>query len=149
MSPTNPQRPTMAPEVMVEQVSANANWNTQNASSGTPVEPYVSARPLRKNPVVPMKPFPDSNMKAKPHAQNVTPQIQVSTIPSTRMLMDSRDRANPASSITNPTCMPKTRNAAMSVHAVLSALISGVGPAAAACACSDGASQTYIVLMTS
>ena len=34
-----PQRPIMAPEVMVEQVSAKANWKTQNASSGTPVEP--------------------------------------------------------------------------------------------------------------
>jgi hypothetical protein len=32
-----PQRPTIAPDVIVEQVSANANWNTQNASSGTPV----------------------------------------------------------------------------------------------------------------
>jgi len=29
----------MAPEVMVEVVSANANWNTQNASRGMPVEP--------------------------------------------------------------------------------------------------------------
>ena len=36
---TKPQRATMAPEVIVEQVSANANWNTQNASSGTPVDP--------------------------------------------------------------------------------------------------------------
>ena len=32
-----PQRPTMAPDVIVEAVSAKANWNTQNASSGTPV----------------------------------------------------------------------------------------------------------------
>src|SRR6478752_6983414 len=132
MSPTNPQRPTIAPDVIVEQVSANANWNTQNASSGTPVEPYVSASPFRKNPVVPMKPLPGSNMNAKPQAQNVTPQMQVSTMPSTRMLMDSRERAKPASSMTNPTCMPKTRNAAISVHAVLMALISGVGPPASA-----------------
>ena len=34
-----PQRPTIAPDVIVEQVSAKANWNTQNASSGTPVVP--------------------------------------------------------------------------------------------------------------
>src|SRR6478736_9614271 len=119
MSPTKPQRPTMAPDVIVEQVSANANWNTQNASSGTPVVMYVSARPLRKKPVVPMNPFPGSNMNAKPHAQNVMPQMHVSTMPSTRMLMDSRDRANPASSITNPTCMPNTRNAATSTQTVL------------------------------
>ena len=85
-------------------------------------------QPLRKKPVVPMKPLPGSNMNAKPQAQNVMPQMQVSTMPSTRMLIDSRERAKPASSITNPTCMPKTRNAAMSVHIVLIALISGVGP---------------------
>src|SRR6476469_9823917 len=134
MSPMNPQRPTMAPDVIVEHVSANANWNTQNASNGTPVVPYVSASPLRKKPLVPMKPLPGSNMNAKPHAQNVTPQIQVSTMPSTRMLIASRERAKPASSITNPTCMPNTRNAATSTQTVLSALISGVGPAAGACA---------------
>ena len=51
-------------------------------------------------------------------------------MPSTRMLIDSRDRAKPASSITKPTCMQKTRNAASSTHTVLSALISGDGPAA-------------------
>jgi len=39
MSPMNPQRPTIAPEVIVDAVSANANWNTQNASSGTSVVP--------------------------------------------------------------------------------------------------------------
>jgi hypothetical protein len=37
MSPTKLQRPTIAPETIVEQVSAKANWNTQNASSGMPV----------------------------------------------------------------------------------------------------------------
>src|SRR5712671_955563 len=146
MSPMNPHRPTIAPEVMVEQVSANANWNTQNASSGTPVVPYVSATPLRKNPVVPMNPLPGSNMNAKPQAQNVIPQMQVSTMPSTRMLMDSRDRANPASSITKPTCIPNTRKAAISVQAVLMALISGEGPAAGACAESAGARNTLIAV---
>src|SRR6476620_1525415 len=77
MSPMKPQRPTIAPDVIVEQVSANANWNTQNASKGTPVVPYVSATPFRKNPDVPMNPFPGSNMNAKPQAQNVTPQMHV------------------------------------------------------------------------
>src|SRR5215467_8163722 len=129
MSPMNPQRPTMAPDVIVEHVSANANWNTQNASSGTPVVMYVSGSPLRKNPVMPMNPLPGSNMNANPQAQNVTPQIQVSTMPSTRMLIDSRDRANPASSITKPTCMQNTRNAASSTHTVLSALTSALAPA--------------------
>ena len=75
-----------------------------------------------------MKPLPGSNMNAKPQAQNVTPQMQVSTMPSTRMLTDSRDRAKPASSITKPTCMQNTRNAAISIHTVLIALISGDGP---------------------
>ena len=54
--------------------------------------------------------------------------MHVSTMPSTRMLIDSRDRANPASSITKPTCMQKTRNAASSTQTVLSALTSGDGP---------------------
>src|SRR5262250_837674 len=125
MSPMNPQRPTIAPDVIVEQVSANANWNTQYASNGTPVVRYVSGIPFRKKPCVPIHGVPSMNMNAKPQAQNVTPQMQVSTMPSTRMLIDSRDLANPASSMTKPTCMPKTRNAAMSVHAVLMALISG------------------------
>src|SRR6476661_229055 len=139
MSPTKPQRPTIAPDVIVEHVSANANWNTQNASSGTPVVPYVSARPFKKKPVVPMNPLPGSNMNAKPQAQNVIPQMQVSTMPSTRMLIDSRERAKPASSITKPTCMPNTRNAAISVQAVLMALTSGEGPGAGVCADSAGA----------
>src|SRR6478609_5168807 len=134
MSPQNPQRPTIAPEVMVEQVSANANWKTQYASSGMPVVRYVSGNPLRKNPLVPIHGVPGSNMKANPQAQNVTPQIQVSTMPSTRMLIDSRDRANPASSMTKPTCMQNTRKAASSTQTVFNALISGDGPAGAACA---------------
>src|SRR6476660_4841982 len=146
MSPQNPQRPTIAPEVMVEQVSANANWKTQYASSGMPVVRYVSGNPLRKNPLVPIHGVPGSNMKANPQAQNVTPQIQVSTMPSTRMLIDSRDRANPASSMTKPTCMQKTRNAAMSVHAVLMALISGVGPAAGAWANTAGLTNARITV---
>src|SRR5215468_6448468 len=131
MSPMKPQRPTMAPDVIVEQVSANANWNTQNASSGTPVVRYMSGMPLRKNPCVPIQGVPSMNMKAKPHAQKVTPQMHVSTMPSTRMLIDSRERANPASSITKPTCMQNTRNAASSTHMVLMALTSGGGPSAA------------------
>ena len=89
------------------------------------------ASPCRKKPCVPMNGVPSMNMKAKPHAQNVTPQMHVSTIPSTRMLIDSRDRAKPASSMTKPTCMQKTRKAAISTQTVLSALISGVGPSAA------------------
>ena len=48
-------------------------------------------------------------MKAKPHSQKVTPQMQVSAIPSTRMLTVSRERAKPDSSITKPTCMQNTR----------------------------------------
>src|SRR6185436_12167313 len=142
MSPMKPQRPTIAPEVVVEQVSAKANWKTQNANSGIPVDPYVSGRPWRKKPVVPMNPLPGSNMNAKPQAQNNTPQMQVSTMPSTRMLMDSRERAKPASSMTNPTCMQNTRNAASSTHTVLRALISGDG--APACACSTGGRNTAI-----
>ena len=37
-------------------------------------------------PVVPIHGVPGQNMKANPHSQKVTPQMQVSAIPSTRML---------------------------------------------------------------
>src|SRR5271170_559518 len=110
-SPMKSQRPIIAPEVTVEQVSANAYWNTQYASSGTPVVPYVAGNPWSMKPVVPIHGVPEQNMKAKPHSQNVTPQMQVSAIPSTRILTVSRERANPLSSMTNPPCMQNTRYA--------------------------------------
>src|SRR5690349_7735938 len=122
-----PVRPTIAPDVIVEQVSANANWKTQKASRGTPVEPYVAGNPIRKNPEEPIQGVPGINIKAKPNAQKSTPQIQVSAIPSTKILTASRWRAKPASSISKPTCIQKTRKAAIKVQTVLIALISGVG----------------------
>src|SRR5216683_6492646 len=76
-------------------------------------------------PVVPIHGVPGQNMKAKPHSQKVIPQIQVSAMPSTRMLTVSRERAKPASSITKPTCMQNTRYAATSVQTVLIALMCG------------------------
>src|SRR5271170_7297550 len=82
-------------------------------------------------PVVPIHGVPGQNMNAKPHSQKVTPQMQVSAIPSTRILTVSRDRANPDSSITKPTCMQKTRYAATSVHTVLIALTFAGGKAGA------------------
>ena len=36
-SPLNPVRPTIAPEVIVEHVSAKANWNKKNARNAMPV----------------------------------------------------------------------------------------------------------------
>lgn len=39
MSPTKEVRPTKAPEVTVEAVSAKANWNSQKAMKETPVVP--------------------------------------------------------------------------------------------------------------
>ena len=100
-----------------------------------------------------MNPFPGSNMKAKPQSQNVTPQMQVSAIPSTRMLTDSRERANPASSRTKPTCIPNTRNAATSVQTVLIAFTAAIGSSAgagvAACAPSiDGRNHRVISVNT-
>src|ERR1700683_4453258 len=47
------------------------------------------------------------------------PHRQVSTTHSTSTFTVSRERQKPASSIVNPTCIPNTRNAAISVHAVL------------------------------
>src|SRR5690348_12332970 len=122
-SPLNPVRPTIAPDVIVEQVSANANWNRKNAMNATPVSNvppnvYVASAPLRKKNVCPMNPLPAPNMNANPNAQNSSAHRQVSTMHSWRMLTTSRVRANPASSIMNPACMKNTRNAATSVQAV-------------------------------
>ncbi len=38
-SPTKPVRPTIAPDVIVEHVSAKANWNRKKAMNATPVAP--------------------------------------------------------------------------------------------------------------
>src|SRR6266700_843365 len=91
-----------------------------------PVVRYVEGSPDKKKPCVPIQGVPGSNMKAKPQAQNKIPQMQVSAMPSTRILTDSRERANPASSITNPTCIQKTRKVATSVPTVLNALTRSV-----------------------
>src|SRR6478752_2423495 len=139
-SPTKPVRPTMAPEVMVLQVSANANWNRKNASIATPEEPKVSGVPCKKKYCLPMKPLPEPNMKAKPQAQNRMPHRQVSTIPSSKMFTVSRVRAKPASSIMKPACMKNTKKAATSVHIVFSGL-TYAGGAAAASSASDGVAK--------
>src|SRR5215472_1782263 len=86
------------------------------------------------NPGVPIHGVPEQKMNAKPQSQKVTSQIQVSAIPSTRMLTVSREPANPDSSITNPTCMQNTRYAATKVHTVFIALICEGGSAGAASA---------------
>ena len=44
----NPHRPTIAPDVIVEHVSANANWNKKNAKNATPVDPYVAGALFKK-----------------------------------------------------------------------------------------------------
>ena len=122
----------MAPEVIVEHVSANAYWNRKNARMATPVEPYVSGAPCRKKYWWPMIPFPEPNMKAKPNAQKRSPQRHVSTMPSRRTLTVSRVRANPASRNMNPACMKKTRKAVTQVHIVLIAFTYGGGGASSA-----------------
>ena len=86
-------RPTIAPDVIVEHVSANANWNSKNAMNATPVSEvpwkvYVAGAPLRKKNSWPMMPLPTPNMKAKPNAQNSSAHRQVSTMHSCRMLID-------------------------------------------------------------
>ena len=94
-SPQKPQRPIMAPDVIVEQVSAKAYWNRKKASMAMPVEPKVSGAPCRKKYWWPMKPLPEPNMKAKPKAQKSRPQRHVSTMPSSRTFTVSRVRAKP------------------------------------------------------
>src|SRR2546426_4962701 len=97
-----------------------------------------------------MKPLPDPNMKAKPNAQNNSPQMQVSTIPSRMMLTDSLERAKPASRHMNPACMKKTRNAAMRVQAVLIGLMyGGGGGVPAADAGAKNVAQTAVMIAKS
>src|SRR5215471_17165517 len=67
-SPIHAVRPIIAPEVMVEQVSAKANWKSQYARNATPVDSYVAGASLRKNQCIPIHPFPWLNMKANPQA---------------------------------------------------------------------------------
>jgi hypothetical protein len=71
-------RPIIVSEQIVDAQSANANWNSQCASTGTPVEPYVEVAliPDGKNQLVnessgfavgscqSMKPLPAPNMNA-------------------------------------------------------------------------------------
>src|ERR1035438_10205133 len=76
-------------------------------------------------------------------AQNRRPQRQVSKTHSTSTFTVSRERQNPASSMTKPTCMAKTRKAAISVQTVLSGLTMSLarttgGASAGAGASSDG-----------
>src|SRR5437762_2240336 len=124
----------MAPEVIVLQVSAKANWNRKNANMATPEEPKVSGVPCKKKYCLPMKPLPEPNMKAKPQAQNKMPHKHVSTMPSSRMFTVSRVRAKPASSIMKPACMKNTKKAATSVHIVFNGLTYAGGAAAASSA---------------
>src|SRR6266566_3418251 len=93
MSPLNPVRPTIAPDVTVEQVSANANWNSQNARNATPVVPYVAGAPCSMKYWCPIQPLPAPNMNANPKAQNKIPHRHVSNTHSRRTFTVSRDRA--------------------------------------------------------
>src|SRR2546423_980185 len=85
-----------------------------------------------------MNPLPDPNIQANPHPQNRSPQRQVSMTPSSRTLMVSRLRANPASNIMNPACIKNTKKAVTRTHIVLIGLtyggFSGVAGAAAGAA---------------
>ena len=115
-------RPTMAPDVMVDAVSAKANWNRKNAKKATPVVPYAGVAPCRKKFEWPIKPLPMPNWNAKPMAQYRIPHRHVSKTHSIMMLTDSRERAKPASRAMKPACMKKTRKAVTSTHTVLMGL---------------------------
>src|SRR4051794_19111639 len=94
-SPPNAVRPTIAPDVIVEHVSANANWNKKKARNATPVEPYVAGALFKKKNSCPIQPLPVPNMNAKPNAQKSKPHKQVSTMHSSMMFETSRVRAKP------------------------------------------------------
>src|SRR5438067_7301124 len=119
MSPLNDVRPTMAPEVTVDAVSAKANWKRKKARNATFVDPYAAGALFRKKYWCPMIEFPTPNWKAKPNAQYRSPHRHVSNTHSKRMLTVSLDRANPASRPMNPACMKNTRKAVTSTQIVL------------------------------
>src|SRR6266404_904585 len=82
-----------------------------------------------------MRPLPWLNMQLNPKEKQRTPQRQVSTMHSINTFTVSRERQKPASSIVKPTCMPKTRKAARSVHTVLIGLTISVALTSASAAC--------------
>ena len=117
-SPTNPVRPIMAPEVMVEQVSANANWKSQNGQERDAGGLISRRRVLQEEPVIADEAVAVAEHEGKAEGEEQRPHRQVSTMHSISTLTVSRERQKPASSIVKPTCMPKTRNAATSVQTV-------------------------------
>src|SRR3954452_24878085 len=143
MSPLNEVRPTMAPEVTVDAVSAKANWNSQKARNDTPVAPYAGVAPCRKKYWCPIHPFPAPNMNAKPIAQNRSPQRHVSNTHSMRMLTVSRDRAKPASRPMKPACMKNTRNAVTNTHTVLMGLTKSLAACCGAPVAAPAAESKY------
>ena len=112
----NPQRP-WRPDVIVEHVSAKRELEYpvgQQRHAGCAVDVGGS---LEEEPVHADEAVAVHEHERKAHAQKRDTEMQVSTMPSTRMLIDSRDRAKPASSITKPTCcIQNTRNAASSTQ---------------------------------
>src|SRR3954453_9613806 len=121
MSPLKLVRPTIAPDVTVDAVSANANWKRKNARNATcvsksPPYVYVSGAPCRKKYEWPMKPFPKPNWKAEPTAQERRPEGRGEKTHSMITFTDSRERATPASRAMKPACMKNTRKAVTSTQ---------------------------------
>src|SRR5579864_8349546 len=135
MSPLNAVRPTMAPDVTVDAVSANANWKRKKARKATPEEPYVRGVPCKKKYWCPMNPLPDPNWNAKPIAQYRIPHKHVSKTHSMSTFTVSRERANPASSPMKPACMKKTRKAVTSTQTVLTGFTKSLAPCVTVAAC--------------
>ena len=105
----------MPPATIVAAAPQNAAWKSQNASSG--MSAPLSA-PTRNQPLRPMNAFPSPNMIAYPNMKNPIDAMQKSRKFFVRIFVVFFARMNPASTMPNPACIKKTRNAATSTHSV-------------------------------
>ena len=103
----------MAPEVIVEHVSAKANWNRKNARNATPVDAVGRrVRRCRKKYSCPIQPLPVAEHEGEAERAEQEPAQHGVDDALEQDVETSRVRAKPASSIMKPACMKNTRNAA-------------------------------------
>ena len=109
------------PETIVAAVAANTSWKSHAACVGTELHSNELNAPESdgtNHPLVPMNALPAPNIMAKPIAQYAMEPIEKSIRFFMRMLTAFLARVNPDSTIANPACIKKTRNAATSTHNV-------------------------------
>ena len=97
-------------------VAANTLWKIRNIHIQSPLPGSIPARP---NNVVPNTPLLLPNIRPKPTRKSASEPIEKSNRFFMRMLMAFFALVNPVSTMANPACMKKTRNAATRVQTTL------------------------------